>query len=56
MKDARTFFVADGYCNSRIIQYIYDVMPDGHHNVTKIISWGIANGAGVSYSKSKITK
>jgi len=52
MKDARTFFVADGYCNSRVVQYIYNISPDERHNVTKINSWGVSEGFGFSLSKS----
>ncbi len=37
----------------RVIQYTFDIVAGGRHNVSKINSWGIANGAGLSISKSK---
>jgi len=42
--DAKTFFVSDGYCNSRIIKYSITVTGDGKHAVNKMIEWG--KGAG----------
>ena len=35
-----TFYVADGYCNSRIIKYTVSVNKEGYHNVSKIMQWG----------------
>ena len=43
-KDAKTFFVSDGYCNSRVIKYSITVTGDGKHAVNKINEWG--KGAG----------
>jgi len=43
-KDTRTFFVADGYCNSRIIKYSVTTTGDGKHAVSKVKEWG--KGAG----------
>ena len=40
-QDARTFFVSDGYCNQRIIQYaIRSITSNGHHSVVKVMSFG----------------
>lgn len=39
----------------RIIQYSYTIIAGGRYNVSKINSWGTANGAGISISKSKIS-
>ena len=38
----------------RIIQYTYDIVAGGRHNVSKLNSWGVANGAGLSVSRSKL--
>merc|ERR1719391_1259083 len=43
-KDAKTFFVSDGYCNSRIIKYSITVTGDGKHSVNKIKEWGQSSG------------
>lgn len=43
-KDTNTFFVSDGYCNSRIIKYTVTVAADGKHEVSKAKEWG--KGAG----------
>ncbi len=44
-KDTNTFFVSDGYCNSRIIKYTVSLMPaTGKHEVNKVTEWG--KGAG----------
>lgn len=44
MKDARTFFVSDGYCNSRIIQYVIrNINANGYHSVAKVMSFGAKN-------------
>ena len=44
-KDGKTFFVADGYCNSRIIKYSLEITNLGYHNVTlkRLMSWGKVN-------------
>ena len=54
MEDGQSFFVADGYCNSRIIKYKLVIDETGYHRVTleQLLHWGDANGAGFSYSKS----
>ncbi|XP_071746304.1 peptidyl-glycine alpha-amidating monooxygenase B isoform X2 [Lepeophtheirus salmonis] len=51
-EDGRNFFVADGYCNSRIIKYQVRVDSNGYHQVSVdvILHWGEANGAGISSS------
>ena len=44
MADSRTFFVADGYCNQRIIKYIIrSVGPNGYHSVVKLTTFGATN-------------
>ena len=43
-KETNTFFVSDGYCNSRIIKYTVTVGGDGKHEVSKATEWG--KGAG----------
>jgi len=44
-EDGNTFFVSDGYCNSRIIKYKVTVEPgSGRHQVQKVTEWG--RGAG----------
>eukprot|EP00095_Tigriopus_kingsejongensis_P003105 maker-scaffold428_size174301-snap-gene-0.22 protein:Tk03105 transcript:maker-scaffold428_size174301-snap-gene-0.22-mRNA-1 annotation:"af109920_1alpha-amidating enzyme precursor 2" len=50
--DGETFYVADGYCNSRIIKYQLKVDKDGYHNVSVLTQWGQANGAGLSITRS----
>ncbi|TRY67348.1 hypothetical protein TCAL_12467 [Tigriopus californicus] len=50
--DGKTFYVADGYCNSRIIKYSLRVDKDGYHNVSIVTQWGQANGAGLSITRS----
>jgi hypothetical protein len=41
MSDCRTFFVSDGYCNSRIIKYhITSISANGYHSVVKVMSFG----------------
>ena len=43
-QDARTFFVSDGYCNQRVIQYaIRSITSNGHHSVVKVMSFGASN-------------
>lgn len=42
--DTKTFYVADGYCNSRIIRYSITVTSDGKHAVNKITEWGKTAG------------
>jgi len=43
--DGNTFFVSDGYCNSRIIKYKVTVEEgSGRHQVQKVTEWG--RGAG----------
>jgi len=43
--DGNTFFVSDGYCNSRIIKYKVTVeQGSGRHQVQKVTEWG--RGAG----------
>ena len=43
--DGKTFFVADGYCNHRIIKYSVEINNLGYNNVTlkKLMSWGKVN-------------
>jgi hypothetical protein len=43
-QDTKTFYVADGYCNSRIIKYSITVTSDGKHAVIKITEWGKTAG------------
>ena len=43
-EDTNSFFVSDGYCNSRVIKYEVSVGPDGKHLVEKVLEWG--KGAG----------
>ena len=44
-QDTQSFFVSDGYCNSRVIKYGVTVdSSTGAHNVKKIMEWG--KGAG----------
>ncbi len=44
-KDTNTFYVSDGYCNSRIIKYTVSlVAATGKHEVNKLTEWG--KGAG----------
>jgi hypothetical protein len=44
-KDTNTFYVSDGYCNSRIIKYTVSlVAATGKHEVNKVTEWG--KGAG----------
>ena len=43
-EDTDTFFVSDGYCNSRVIKYAVLVGPGGDHQVKKVKEWG--HGAG----------
>ena len=50
--DGQTFYVADGYCNSRIIKYRAKPGSDGYHNVSWLNSWGEGNGAGFSIARS----
>jgi sugar lactone lactonase YvrE len=42
-EDTNTFFVSDGYCNSRVIKYSVTV-KNGKHEVNKVFEWG--QGAG----------
>ena len=53
-KDGKTFFVADGYCNSRIIKYSIEVSNLGYHDVKlkKLLSWGKVNQQGLQISQS----
>jgi len=40
-EDTNTFYVSDGYCNSRIIKYSVSVDPNtGKHIVNKELEWG----------------
>ena len=43
-QDTKTFYVADGYCNSRVIKYSITVTSDGKHAVNKITEWGKTAG------------
>ena len=43
-QDTQSFFVSDGYCNSRVIKYGVTVDSRGTHIVKKITEWG--KGAG----------
>ncbi len=43
-QDTQSFFVSDGYCNSRVIKYGVTVDSRGAHIVKKITEWG--KGAG----------
>ena len=43
-EDTNSFFVSDGYCNSRVIKYGVTVGPGGEHQVEKLLEWG--QGAG----------
>ncbi len=45
--DGKSFFVADGYCNSRIIKYNVDPTS---HEVTKVWQLGTATGTGLTLS------
>ena len=48
--DGEHFFVADGYCNSRVVKYRVEVeRGSGHHRVTKV--WQVGEGRGVSISQ-----
>jgi peptidylamidoglycolate lyase len=51
--DGATFYVADGYCNSRIIKYSLVVEASGHHKVTKEWQIGEARG-GISIQRSPL--
>ena len=43
--NGNTFFVSDGYCNSRVIKYTVTVEAgSGRHQVQKVLEWG--KGAG----------
>ena len=44
-KDGKTFFVADGYCNQRIVKYSLEISNLGYNNVTlkRMMSWGTVN-------------
>ena len=44
-KDGKTFFVADGYCNHRIVKYSLEISNLGYNNVTlrRMMSWGKVN-------------
>jgi len=43
--DLNSFFVSDGYCNSRIIKYGVTVDPSsGNHDVKKLFEWGKGSG------------
>ncbi len=49
--DGKTFYVSDGYCNSRVIKYNVEVeKKTGHHKVTKVWQIGESKG-GISISK-----
>ena len=51
-KSTKVFYVADGYCNSRVIKFNVTVdAATGEHKVAKVTQWGEANGAGLSISK-----
>jgi DNA-binding beta-propeller fold protein YncE len=50
--DTNYFFVADGYCNSRIIKYSVSLnATSGHHVVQKVFQIGKAEMSGFSFSK-----
>ncbi len=45
--DSRTFFVSDGYCNSRIVQYrIQNINENGYHTVYKVMTIDKATQSG----------
>lgn len=52
--DGKTFYVADGYCNSRIIKYTLEIEPDGKHKVTQVMQWGEASGTGMTFSQNPL--
>jgi len=43
-EDTNSFFVSDGYCNSRIIKYGVTVSQTGAHDVKKLFEWGKGSG------------
>ncbi len=48
--DGKTFFVSDGYCNSRVVKYDLEIEKGtGKHKVTKV--WQIGEGSGLSFKK-----
>jgi len=42
--DTTSFFVSDGYCNSRVIKYGVTVTQSGTHEVKKLFEWGKGSG------------
>ena len=42
--DTTSFYVSDGYCNSRVIKYGVTVNPSGTHEVKKLFEWGKGSG------------
>jgi len=42
--DTTSFYVSDGYCNSRVIKYGVTVTPSGTHEVKKLFEWGKGSG------------
>ena len=45
-QDTRSFFVSDGYCNSRVIKYSVSVDSEGGHKVSRVMEWGKSAGTG----------
>jgi len=43
-EDTSSFYVSDGYCNSRVIKYGVTVTPSGTHEVKKLFEWGKGSG------------
>ena len=50
-QDGNSFFVSDGYCNSRIIKYGVTVDSNGIHKVNRLFEWG--KGAGGPFTVTK---
>ncbi len=51
--DGKTFFVADGYCNSRVVKYDLQIEKGTEkHKATK--AWQIGEGSGISIKRSVI--
>lgn len=42
--DTNSFYVSDGYCNSRVIKYGVTITPAGVHDVKKLFEWGKGSG------------
>jgi len=42
--DTNSFYVSDGYCNSRVIKYGVTITSSGVHDVKKLFEWGKGSG------------